>query len=560
MPIQESASNMANAGRKHPVPQNVMDVEFKVVGDLTVRQVMYLFVGAFLMYVFYRMGLPFFWKWLFVIGIGALSVAVAFIPVQERGLDKWLVSFVTALRNPTQRVWKKSHNPPAYFLSDYAKIIKNEIITLTPAKSRSKLDEYLGTQQQQTTYDNETKEKLEQIQLLYAQTSTIAKKLPTKQQPTLADVHKDELESKSEMTNTTRNINRPIKNISATLDKGIQIKVKSKMPDTITLTEIQNIKKQEKDISKQIDSLLKTTKKAQKQFKTTKLSTEHKQNRLQFFNTKYTEIKNAKQSLEGQIQQKQDAIKDNSTVSNDVLKQIKSLQSENATLEMQLKELQKEINSLVSIKSAPTEKLKLNINNNQISNTKNNLSPTKKKATNKLNVHIPKLNFEIPKTQEATTVTKQSTTAQSSQPSTSTNSDNLSNMNEDKKKQADKALANILNNKYRTANILKAEKTKSQKPKTQKDTAPSEDTNIIHGVVKDASGKLLENAVVLIKNNKGDIERALKTNKLGHFKTQTKLDNGKYTIEVVKEKLKFDIIAIDINDNVLPSVTLIAKD
>lgn len=53
MPIKEETETV---GRKHPVPQNVMDVEFKVVGDLTVRQVMYLFIGGILIFIFSDQG------------------------------------------------------------------------------------------------------------------------------------------------------------------------------------------------------------------------------------------------------------------------------------------------------------------------------------------------------------------------------------------------------------------------------------------------------------------------------------------------------------------------
>ncbi|PJA41231.1 hypothetical protein CO178_00670, partial [candidate division WWE3 bacterium CG_4_9_14_3_um_filter_34_6] len=140
MPIKEEQST----SRQHPVPQNVMDVEFKIVGDLTIRQLMYLFAGMIVVYSFYKSGLPTFWRYIFISFFSLLSIAVAFVPIQERGLDKWLMSFIKSMISPTQMIWRKTYSPPAYFLADYAQIIKNEIITLTPAKSRNKLDEYLG--------------------------------------------------------------------------------------------------------------------------------------------------------------------------------------------------------------------------------------------------------------------------------------------------------------------------------------------------------------------------------------------------------------------------------
>ena len=143
-PLEILAGLSGGNGRKHPVPQNVMDVEFKVVGDLTLRQLGFLCLGGVGAYIFYNSGLPSFWAILLAGLAIILGIAVAFVPIEERGLDKWVVLFLRAMTFQTQLIWKKSSITPAYFLSDYADIIKNEIITLTPIKSRNKLDEYLG--------------------------------------------------------------------------------------------------------------------------------------------------------------------------------------------------------------------------------------------------------------------------------------------------------------------------------------------------------------------------------------------------------------------------------
>ena len=41
MAIQDTG---AQSNRQHAVPQNIMDVEFKIVGDLTMRQFSYLLI------------------------------------------------------------------------------------------------------------------------------------------------------------------------------------------------------------------------------------------------------------------------------------------------------------------------------------------------------------------------------------------------------------------------------------------------------------------------------------------------------------------------------------
>ena len=94
--------------------------------------------------------------------------------------------------------------------------------------------------------------------------------------------------------------------------------------------------------------------------------------------------------------------------------------------------------------------------------------------------------------------------------------------------------------------------------KTQiKETIASD--NIIYGTVKDQHGVLSENTVVLIKDIKGNVIRALKTNKLGQFKTQTPVQNGSYLIEAIKGGDNFDIIRIEATGVKINPVYLIGK-
>jgi len=558
MPIEESAANMINAGRKHPVPQNVMDVEFKVVGDLTVRQVMYLFAGGMLVFIFFKSGLPFIWRWFFMIATGILAIAVAFIPIQERGLDKWLVSFLSAIKNPTQRVWRKSYNPPEYFLSDYAQIIKNEIITLTPAKSRSKLDEYLGTQTSEIDYDENELKSLENIRSLYTSTTPVTEKLKGEVKlPTLAEIHKDEMTSKVSMV-SGESVNRALHTVPKSQDKDIEINVKSKMPDTIILSDINDMKKQEDVLKKQITDLLKTTKKAKRQFETVGVSKKHKQNKLAFFNTKYSELEEEKKKLEGRIQAKQAEFDKSEFQSSDIKEQIQMLQKENQILEQQLLQLQNEIMKLTNIKAKQTGE------KHQQPQIESHNIPKKKKATIKiphLSIFNTKENKQGDPSKYSLIQEKPKTLADTEMPKEKLEKIEIAQTQQIVNKKHEEEIAKALE-KEKTSNIVDIKQVKPTKNKHTPSVTKSDthEKNIIHGVVKNPSGKLIENAVILIKNDKGDIVRALKSNKLGHFKTQTELEPGKYTIEAVKGKLKFDIIAVTVNNSVLPSVTLIAKE
>lgn len=90
---------------QHPVPQNITSYEFRLVGDMTLKQFFQLAGGGLVGVVIYQLPLPFFVKWplIFVaVGIGA---ALAFVPVQGRPFSQWLTAFFGAIYAPTEYYW-----------------------------------------------------------------------------------------------------------------------------------------------------------------------------------------------------------------------------------------------------------------------------------------------------------------------------------------------------------------------------------------------------------------------------------------------------------------------
>lgn len=93
----------------HPIPQNVTSFQFKLVGDMTLKQFAYLASGctvAYIIFVFFARDYPVF-AWPLIVTCTLLGVAFAFLPYQSRPLDYWLKSFLKAVYSPTKRVWKK---------------------------------------------------------------------------------------------------------------------------------------------------------------------------------------------------------------------------------------------------------------------------------------------------------------------------------------------------------------------------------------------------------------------------------------------------------------------
>ena len=89
--------------RTHPIPQNVTNFEFHLVGDMTLKQFAYLAAGvgfAFLIFTTLSTIQPII-AWPIIIISALLGVAFAFLPIQERPLDHWVAAFFRAIFQPT---------------------------------------------------------------------------------------------------------------------------------------------------------------------------------------------------------------------------------------------------------------------------------------------------------------------------------------------------------------------------------------------------------------------------------------------------------------------------
>jgi hypothetical protein len=97
---------------QHPVPQNVTTFQFRLIGDMTLKQFGYLAGGAILAYIFYKLPLPFFLRWPLTVVCGLGGFGFAFVPIEERPMDVWVLSFFRSIYSPTQYVWQKSKPAP----------------------------------------------------------------------------------------------------------------------------------------------------------------------------------------------------------------------------------------------------------------------------------------------------------------------------------------------------------------------------------------------------------------------------------------------------------------
>lgn len=94
----------------HPIPQNITSFQFKLIGDMTLKQFAYLAVGstiAYLLFVFFAHDYPLA-AWPLIIISTLSGAAFAFLPIGSRPLDYWLKAFLKAVYSPTKRMWSKN--------------------------------------------------------------------------------------------------------------------------------------------------------------------------------------------------------------------------------------------------------------------------------------------------------------------------------------------------------------------------------------------------------------------------------------------------------------------
>lgn len=103
---------------QHPVPQQISSYQFRLVGDMTLKQFFQLAAGAVIGLIIYSLPLPGFFKWPLIAIVVLSGAAFAFLPIQDRPLEQWLAAFFRSIYAPTLFVWKKAGDPDQYFATD----------------------------------------------------------------------------------------------------------------------------------------------------------------------------------------------------------------------------------------------------------------------------------------------------------------------------------------------------------------------------------------------------------------------------------------------------------
>lgn len=122
---------------KHAIPQNIMDVEFKLFGSLTIRQFFSLAGSILIAVVIYFIGLPVIVGWPLIIVSLAIGFAMTFMTVNGQPFTKWFTNFIAAMFSSQRYVWRKNPETPKALKYTTGKKLETE-------KSEAKVNKQFG--------------------------------------------------------------------------------------------------------------------------------------------------------------------------------------------------------------------------------------------------------------------------------------------------------------------------------------------------------------------------------------------------------------------------------
>lgn len=95
----------------HPIPQDVTGFQFKIIGNMTIKQFAYLATGSILAYLFFSLPIFILFKLILAAFFFLLGLMLAFVPIGGRPIDTMFFYFIRALFVPNQYIYQKTDKP-----------------------------------------------------------------------------------------------------------------------------------------------------------------------------------------------------------------------------------------------------------------------------------------------------------------------------------------------------------------------------------------------------------------------------------------------------------------
>lgn len=103
---------------QHPIPQQISSYQFRLVGDMTLKQFFELAGGIIVGLIFYSLPIIGIIKWPFIFVSVLLGIGLAFFPLEERPLEQWIFAFFRSIYSPTLYYWRKNLQQEVFFQNE----------------------------------------------------------------------------------------------------------------------------------------------------------------------------------------------------------------------------------------------------------------------------------------------------------------------------------------------------------------------------------------------------------------------------------------------------------
>ena len=164
--------------RQHPIPQNILDIEFKLFGKFTVKEFVYIAIGVSiggLFLYFWTEGLlSGFIAWMIFILFAGTGAFLGLVPINDQPADQFISNYINAITHPTQRVWQNEGFKDKLESMAQARGLKPQEITMDKkgqdTQKRIESEKDTPENKSQQKLDAEEEQKLKNIDVLFEET------------------------------------------------------------------------------------------------------------------------------------------------------------------------------------------------------------------------------------------------------------------------------------------------------------------------------------------------------------------------------------------------------
>ncbi len=520
--------SMDSTEKTHAIPQNIMSVEFKLIGDLSLKQFVFIAIPLVLGFLMYIVHVNNYITLIFTAFLLLIAFFIDFVPIDDRPLDDLIINFLVAIKNPTQRVWRK--NP------EFPEILRIPKV-LTPQEKKdpeistflyqSPMSSNLGNSANTNTsnfLDQREKTLIENIDKLNNSMNTPSQGNNTMVSPSLNNP------AQGQNSPVNNESNQNMGNINPAQGQNPPV---NNVPNP-NMGNINPAQGQNPPVNNVSSDLL------------------HQEDPLNFY----------KQPINTA------SVSKNSDISLDTKSPITS----NVTGSLNSDSGNESMGINLNNDSIPTSYDSFNHVNNSV-NTNPNPIPTsspqnstviasgdntqKEEDINLLLDRIKKLEIENKKLQNEPTLNTGNNininAVEDAKPETVIPNSNTPSSGVNSTTDGGNSISQPTSNNISSQNKLSKEDILKYLPDFVKNP------NIVSGVIMKKTGDILPDAVIIIKDSSQKPVRAIKTNQLGQFFVRTPLQSGEYNLEIAYQGLIFDPISIELNDSVKEPMLIYSK-